>query len=57
LFYLRSRGIGITQARSMLTFAFCRAALAEVGDNALRETLEALLAAQLPRADDGEFLA
>nr|WP_240922246.1 Fe-S cluster assembly protein SufD [Oleiagrimonas sp. C23AA] len=48
LFYLRSRGIGYTQARSLLTLAFCRAALDSVANEALREHLNGRLVAQLP---------
>ena len=52
LFYLRSRGIGLAQARSLLTLAFCRVALADIGDERLREHLGDLLAQRLPRMAD-----
>lgn len=52
LFYLRSRGIGLAQARSLLTQAFCRVALADIGNEDLREPLGDLLAQRLPRTAD-----
>ncbi|AGG88231.1 Fe-S cluster assembly protein SufD [Rhodanobacter denitrificans] len=48
LFYLRSRGIPLAEARALLTAAFCRAVLDDVPNEALREHLSALLSAQLP---------
>lgn len=48
LFYLRSRGVGEAQARTLLTLAFCRVALDDLDDDALREQIDALLAARLP---------
>jgi len=48
LFYLRSRGIPQTEARTLLTAAFCRAVLDDLPDAALREHLAGLLAARLP---------
>ena len=48
LFYLRSRGIPLTQARSLLTLAFCRAVLESLPNEALREHLGDLLVAHLP---------
>ncbi|TCV94055.1 iron-regulated ABC transporter permease protein SufD [Luteibacter rhizovicinus] len=48
MFYLRSRGIPQVQARSLLTLAFCRAALGSLPNEALREHLGALLVAHLP---------
>ncbi len=48
LFYLRSRGIPLAEARALLTAAFCRAVLADMPNEALREHLSALLIAQLP---------
>ncbi|CAM5453119.1 hypothetical protein RLIN73S_02886 [Rhodanobacter lindaniclasticus] len=48
LFYLRSRGIPLAEARAMLTAAFCRAVLGDLPNEALREHLSALLIAQLP---------
>lgn len=49
LFYLRSRGIPLLEARALLTAAFCRAVLDELPNAALREHLSDLLIAQLPR--------
>lgn len=48
LFYLRSRGIPLVEARSLLTLAFCRAALESLPNDALREHLGDLLVAHLP---------
>jgi Fe-S cluster assembly protein SufD len=48
LFYLRSRGIPLTEARALLTAAFCRAVLDDLPNKALREHLSGLLIAQLP---------
>lgn len=48
LFYLRSRGIPFAQARSLLTLAFCRAALESLPNIALRDHLGELLVAHLP---------
>ena len=48
LFYLRSRGIPLEEARVLLTAAFCRAVLDDLADAALREHLAALLAIELP---------
>lgn len=48
LFYLRSRGIPLADARALLTAAFCRAVLEELPLEALREHLSNLLIAQLP---------
>ncbi|TAN07336.1 MAG: Fe-S cluster assembly protein SufD [Rhodanobacteraceae bacterium] len=50
LFYLRSRGIPLEQARRILVRAFCLVALDGVQPQALREYCEALLAQQLPEA-------
>jgi Fe-S cluster assembly protein SufD len=54
LFYLRSRGIGIAEARALLTFAFANDIVSRVQIPPLRERLESLLlAAQgLPRAGE-----
>ena len=52
MFYLRARGIPATQARNMLTFAFCRSVLDDLPIEALREHVAALLMAHLPRAVD-----
>jgi Fe-S cluster assembly protein SufD len=48
LFYLRSRGIPLAEARALLTAAFCRAVLDDLPNEELREHLSALLIAQLP---------
>lgn len=48
LFYLRSRGIPLEQARRLLTAAFCRAALDDVSNQPLLEHLNHLLDAHLP---------
>jgi cysteine desulfurase/selenocysteine lyase len=48
LFYLRSRGIPLVEARALLTAAFCRAVLDDLPNEALREHLSSLLIAQLP---------
>ena len=48
LFYLRSRGIPLAEARALLTAAFCRAVLDDLPNDVLREHLSALLVAQLP---------
>ena len=48
LFYLRSRGIPLAEARALLTAAFCRAVLDDLPNAALREHLSGLLIAQLP---------
>jgi Fe-S cluster assembly protein SufD len=48
LFYLRSRGIPLAEARALLTAAFCRAVLDDLPNESLREHLSALLVAQLP---------
>jgi Fe-S cluster assembly protein SufD len=50
LFYLRSRGIQLAEARALLTAAFCRAVLGDLHNDALREYLSTLLLAQLPDA-------
>jgi Fe-S cluster assembly protein SufD len=47
LFYLRSRGLPETQARALLTAAFCREVLAVLGDASLREMLAQRLDAAL----------
>ncbi len=51
LFYLRSRGIPLAQARALLTLAFCREALASTGDLALMEALSPRLEARLAQLD------
>lgn len=54
LFYLRSRGIPLVEARSLLTLAFCRAALESLPNDALREHLGELLVAHLPTSAAAE---
>jgi Fe-S cluster assembly protein SufD len=49
LFYLRSRGIPLHEARALLTTAFCRAVLDDLPNDALQEHLAELLIAQLPQ--------
>uniref|UniRef100_UPI0021483741 Fe-S cluster assembly protein SufD n=1 Tax=Tahibacter caeni TaxID=1453545 RepID=UPI0021483741 len=49
LFYLRSRGLSESAARTLLTLAFCRVALDGIGQDALRERVDALLSARLPQ--------
>ena len=48
LFYLRSRGIPLAEARSLLTSAFCRAVFASMPNEALRDHISQLLLQQLP---------
>jgi len=50
LFYLRSRGIPLVDARAMLTAAFCRAVFASLDNDALREHLDHQLMTHLPSA-------
>lgn len=49
LFYMRARGIGIEQARAMLTGAFAAEVLERVPEDALRARLEAAVQAWLAR--------
>jgi Fe-S cluster assembly protein SufD len=49
LFYLRSRGVPAGQARTLLTFAFCRTALDGIANTALREHLAQRLVEHLPQ--------
>ncbi len=49
LFYLRSRGLPLEQARALLTAAFCRAALDGLDPARLREHFAVRLAQHLPR--------
>jgi Fe-S cluster assembly protein SufD len=51
LFYLRSRGIGLAQARRLLIQAFLREPLSVLGDATLAETLGALVTQRLDRKD------
>lgn len=49
LFYLRSRGVPLAAARSLLIAGFCRAAFARIESADLRGPFEALLDAHLPQ--------
>jgi Fe-S cluster assembly protein SufD len=51
LFYLRSRGLPLIEARRLLTAAFCRETLSVLDDAALIETLGAHLDAALARLE------
>jgi Fe-S cluster assembly protein SufD len=55
LFYLRSRGIGLEQARSLLTVAFCRAALDDLGNVDLRDHLDMRLLQKLAESMNGKW--
>jgi len=48
LFYLRSRGIPLPEARALLTAAFCGAVLGDLPNAGLREHFAGQLAARLP---------
>lgn len=50
LFYLRSRGIALAEARRMMVTAFCAEVLAGIADTDLREWLAQKLQATLPNA-------
>jgi Fe-S cluster assembly protein SufD len=50
LFYLRSRGVPLAKARSMLTYGFCREVLDGIEPTALREHLAQRLLDHLPKA-------
>ncbi len=49
VFYLRSRGLGDTAARRMLTVAFCRAVTARLPDAGMAEQIAAVLEASMPK--------
>ncbi|MGY4516742.1 Fe-S cluster assembly protein SufD [Lysobacter sp. HA18] len=51
LFYLRSRGIPVAEARALLTAAFCRETLAVLDDGPTRDLLAARLDAALVRIE------
>ncbi|MEM6455935.1 MAG: Fe-S cluster assembly protein SufD [Acidobacteriota bacterium] len=51
LFYLRSRGIGVEAARSLLTYAFAAEVLGEIRLDAVREDVEEFLFTRLPRGE------
>ena len=55
LFYLRSRGIGNDQARSVLIHAFASDLLNRIAIKPIRAQLDALLLQQLPGAGGGTF--
>ncbi|WP_426271080.1 Fe-S cluster assembly protein SufD [Dyella kyungheensis] len=50
LFYLRSRGIPLAEARAILTAAFCRAVFEALPEDGLRDYINERLMAQLPSA-------
>lgn len=52
LFYLRTRGLSVDEARSMLTLAFCRVAFDSIENEALREHVDSLLLERLPNMTD-----
>jgi Fe-S cluster assembly protein SufD len=52
LFYLRSRGIGEAEARSLLTYAFASDVVQRVSIAPLRTAVEAFLGARLPGATE-----
>ena len=54
MFYLRSRGLGADEARSLLTLAFCRVAFDSIENEALRDHLDALLLECLPQIDSDD---
>jgi Fe-S cluster assembly protein SufD len=54
LFYLRSRGIPAAEARILLTLAFCREALASIGEPQLIELLSPRLEARLTDLETSE---
>lgn len=51
LFYLRSRGIDVQTARSLLTFAFAEEIIREIRLPAIRDRLEQSVVGRLPDAD------
>ena len=51
VFYLRSRGIGVDAARSLLTYAFASDILARIKVEPVRHDLEEFLFARLPQGD------
>ena len=50
LFYLRTRGLSVEAARSLLTFAFCSDIASRIRVPQVRESLEAFLRDRLPEA-------
>ena len=57
LFYLRSRGIDASVARSLLTYAFAREVVSAVNRADLRKVLEELVATRLPSGRAAKELA
>ena len=55
LFYLRARGLGLEQARSVLIHAFASDLLNRIGIESIRAQLDALLLDQLPGSGGGTF--
>lgn len=53
LFYLRSRGIPLAEARRMMVAAFCREALGGVAERDVRERLAQRMQAALPSGEAG----
>ena len=55
MFYLRSRGLGLEQARSVLIHAFASDLLNRIGIPSIRAGLDELLLAQLSGSGEGGF--
>ena len=55
LFYLRARGLGLEQARSVLIHAFASDLLNHIAIEPIRDQLDDLLLAQLPESGGGSF--
>ena len=55
MFYLRARGLGLKQARSVLIHAFASDLLNHIGIASIRAGLDELLLAQLPGSGEGGF--
>ena len=55
LFYLRARGLGLEQARSVLIHAFAGDLLNHIAIEPIRDQLDDLLLAQLPGSGGGSF--
>lgn len=51
LFYLRTRGLSIGEARALLTLAFCRVTIDSMESIPLREHVDALLLERLPQGE------
>ena len=51
MFYLRSRGLGVAEARAMLVRAFAGDILNRVKIEPVREYLEGILTARLPHVE------